>query len=383
MTKLFYPESELKANQLENQALRCDRANEDFSIALDALNSTVSGVVITNLEGKIRYVNPAFLRIFGYRNKAELLGKNAAELFAIDKVRKLSDVQTIIDGNKGETEEFEVHRQDGTTFFVEMSSSNVTDHKGQTVGRMASFVDISGKKEAQRKLEKTNQELEAFVRLVSHEMKTRITAVEGFTEVLLESYLDKLDEKGGLCAQRIMANAKKMEVLVNDLLALSRVGEIALILKPVFSSGVVGDVIANLQNRLDDKGIDLVKTRNLPLILCDEKWIAHVFENLLVNAIKFMGENPSPKIEIGYFDYGEAHCFFVSDNGIGIDTQEQHKIFERFYCVKDIEDECGTGLGLTIVERIIKSHGGKVWVESKKGEGATFYFTLPKAIEPD
>ncbi|MCK4487788.1 MAG: two-component sensor histidine kinase, partial [Desulfobacterales bacterium] len=103
-------------------------------------------------------------------------------------------------------------------------------------------------------------------------------------------------------------------------------------------------------------------------------------ENLLVNAIKFMGGAEPPKIEIGYEDRQDFHQFYVRDNGIGIDPRYHRKIFEMFQRLKQIEDEEGTGLGLAIVERMVNNHGGDVWVESEKAKGATFHFTLPKAL---
>jgi PAS domain S-box-containing protein len=381
MAKPDYPETDPSAHEVEHQGPQCDRASDELSMAYDALNSSASGVIITSLAGDIRYVNPAFLRIFDYKNKAQVLGKNAVELFATDKVRRFSDVTTIVGETRGKTKEFEVHRKDGTPFRVEVSSANVTDHTHQIVGMMASFIDISERKRAEEQLLKTHRELEAFVHVVSHELKTPIAAIGGFAEVLLDRCQDKLDEKARLCAERIFANAQRMEVLVNDLLALSRVGEVTLTLKSVSASQIVSAVITNLQDRLEARRIEVDMRKSLPAIICDEKWITHVFENLIVNAMKFMGANRNPRIEIGYFDYGKAHCFFVSDNGIGIEPEEQDRIFEMFYRAKKTEVQDGTGLGLAIVEKIVRSHGGKVWVESQMDKGSTFYFTLPKAAK--
>jgi signal transduction histidine kinase len=120
---------------------------------------------------------------------------------------------------------------------------------------------------------------------------------------------------------------------------------------------------------------------NLPLICCDRDRIYQVFENLLVNAVKFIGNTRTPRIEVGYEDKGALHQFYVRDNGIGIDSKYHARIFEMFQRLKEVEDKKGTGLGLAIVDRIVTSHGGTVWVDSEKGKGATFYFTLQKAPE--
>jgi signal transduction histidine kinase len=137
-------------------------------------------------------------------------------------------------------------------------------------------------------------------------------------------------------------------------------------------------VTSELQDRLNKKGIELVVATDLPAIQCDRDRISQVFQNLLVNAIKYMRDTKNPKIEVGYEDIGNFHQFYVRDNGIGIDPQYHQKIFEIFQRLREIESEEGTGLGLTIVDKVVRHHGGKVWLESTKGKGATFYFTIPK-----
>jgi signal transduction histidine kinase len=150
--------------------------------------------------------------------------------------------------------------------------------------------------------------------------------------------------------------------------------------KDVPSLQIVRNVTSGLQDRLKENRIEFVVANNLPTICCDGERIYQVFENLLVNAIKFMRGTKDPKVELGYEDRGDFHQFRLRDNGIGIDPKYHREVFEMFHRLKEIKDEEGTGLGLAIVDRIVNNHGGKVWVESKKGNGATFYFTLPKAL---
>ncbi len=356
------------------------QAQEELSLVYDALNSSVSGVIITNPDGKITYVNPAFLRIFDYHDKAEILGKNAAGLFATDEVTKFSDVQTIIDETRGETEEFEAHRKGGAAFPVEVASSNVADHTGKIVGRMASFVDISQKKQAERELQKTNEELRSFIRLVSHDLKNPIIAIQGFSSRLLRKHSVALDERALTYLAHIKSNAARMQLLVNDLLALSRIEQVVSAFCDVSSAEVVHDIISHLQDRIEERGIAITMPKELPVLRCNADRIHHVFENLLSNAIKFSRNTGKPKIEIGYRDRGDHHEFFVKDNGIGVDPKHHRKIFDLFHRLGEVEDKEGTGLGLSIVERIVKSHGGKVWIKSKKGSGATVYFNLPKEL---
>jgi signal transduction histidine kinase len=174
-----------------------------------------------------------------------------------------------------------------------------------------------------------------------------------------------------------------MELLVSDLLALSSIGRLVYSFEDVSSFDIVRKVTSCLEDRLKTEGIKLVVADKLPIVRCDGERMCQVFENLLVNAIKFMGSAATPKIEIGYKDSGDFHQFYVRDNGIGIDPKHHGKIFEMFERLKQVEDEEGTGLGLAIVERIVDSHGGKIWVESERWKGATFYFTLSKALPGD
>ncbi len=170
-----------------------------------------------------------------------------------------------------------------------------------------------------------------------------------------------------------------MEAFVSDLLTLARVGRVAAAYEQVSSSAILEEIEARIRGRLEDKGVEFVVAKDLPLIYVDRQKISQVFENLIVNAIKFSATVGGPRVEVGYADEGKSHHFFVKDNGIGIAPKNHRKIFEMFFRLNEIDDKEGTGIGLTIVENIVTGHGGKVWVESEKGRGATFHFTVPKA----
>jgi signal transduction histidine kinase len=170
-----------------------------------------------------------------------------------------------------------------------------------------------------------------------------------------------------------------MEHLVSDLLRLERVGQVQPTFGDVPSREIVRDVTSSLEDRLTASGVEFIVADDLPTIHCDRERIYQVFENLFVNAIKFTAGARNPVVEIGYEDRGGVHQFYIRDNGIGIDPKYHQKIFEMFLRLNEIQDDHGTGLGLAIVDRIVSNHGGTVWVESEEGQGATFYFTLPKA----
>jgi len=239
--------------------------------------------------------------------------------------------------------------------------------------------EINERKRAEEALRKAHEELKGFLDVVAHDLKNPILGIQGFSVLLLKNYQEKLGDKGRKYINQIEANARQMGRLVSDLLSLSRIGQMPPHLRHVPSGEIVKKLSTSLQDRLHKYGIELVVRENLPTIYCDATRIYQVFENLLVNAVKFTGGNKKPRIEIGCRDRGDSYQFYVKDNGIGIDPKYHGRIFEMFQRLKQTEDEEGTGLGLAIVDKIVKNHGGKVWVESEKGGGATFHFTLPKA----
>jgi len=618
----------------ETEILSRKRLQEELSVVYDALYSSVSGVIIANPDGRIRYVNPAFLRMFDYMNEAEVLGRNTAELFTSKEVEHFF-VGIVDSAGSGETDIFEIRRNNGTTFPVEVATSCITDQKGNNIGRMAWFIDVSeremakqalreseeryrriteavtdyiytvrikdgcpvetvhghacvavtgfttedftanpqlwiqmvheedrqavreqaaqiidrlkatplehrifrkdgvlrwvrntpvlncdfqgrllsydgliqditetkqaadalresetkystlaensltgiyidqdgkivfannrfaeiyrypknevvgieswklvhpedreltdairakrlrgedapseyeargqtkngetiwvtrrnrlivyrgglailgnivnitAQKRAEEERRKTNAELKAFVDVVSHDLKNPIIAIQGFSARLLKKYEEKLDEDGRRYLDHISKTARRMEALVRDLLELSRIDRIVPRIGDVSSLEIVTNVVSSLEDRLENKGITLVLADDLPVIRCDGEQIYQVFENLLVNAMKFTGDTNAARIQVGYEQKGPFHQFYVRDNGIGIDPKYHRKIFEMFCRLKEMDDEDGTGLGLAIVERIVSGHGGRVWVESEKGKGAAFFFTLPKPL---
>jgi signal transduction histidine kinase len=203
--------------------------------------------------------------------------------------------------------------------------------------------------------------------------------IQGFASRLRKKLPEESEGRVGRYIEQIMASADRMELLVTDLLALSKSGRVVSTLREVPSLEMVRRVTLGLRDRLEEKGIELVVAEQLPVVRCDRERICQVFENLLVNSIRSLGTTQDPRIEIGFEEEAEFQTFFVQDNGVGIDAKHHRRIFEMFYRGKGTEEKEGTGLGLSIVERIVRAHGGKVWVESEEGKGATFYFSLPRA----
>jgi len=223
-----------------------------------------------------------------------------------------------------------------------------------------------------------NTELETFVYTVSHDLKTPIVTIEGFIGALREDFGNLIDENADRYLEYMSDASRKMELLINDLLYLSRIGRLPERRIEFSFDDLMKKVQKTLQPQIDERGITLNVEKGLPLVYGEMERLGQVVENLLSNAVKYMGkENPSPRIDVGVTEQGGQKVFFVRDNGIGIERHYYPKIFEVFQRLpagKKIAD--GTGVGLTIVKRIIEHHGGKIWLESELGKGTTFFFTL-------
>jgi len=227
-------------------------------------------------------------------------------------------------------------------------------------------------------LKRANEELENFVFTVSHDLKTPVVSIQGFASILLSDYRDRLDEEAVHYLERIQGNANQMEKLIEELLDLSRIGRVVNPFEEVDVGAVLEQSLAELQYQIEERGIQLVVPKAFPRVWCDRGRLVQVLSNLLSNAIKFMGAQSSPRIEVGWEDRPEEYVIHVKDNGMGIKPEYHEKIFGLFQGFGPALGIEGTGVGLTIVKRIVENHGGRIWVESEEGKGATFYFTLPK-----
>jgi PAS domain S-box-containing protein len=343
--------------------------------------SSLMGIYIDQ-DGRIVFANNRFAEIYRYP-KDEAVGIESWRVVH----PKDRDMTNAIRAKrlKGENapSEYEARglTKDGETIWIKRRNRCI-EYKGRPA-ILGNIVDFTEQKRAEEELRKINTELNNFVDVVSHDLKNPIIGIHGLSSKLLKSYQDTLDEKACSYLEQIRGSSLRMEALIRDLLALSKIGRVVSSFHNVPSLQIVTKVISDLEDRLKGKCVELAVADNLPTICCDSERMYQVFENLLVNGIKFTGSADRPMIEIGCTDSGDSHQFYVRDNGIGIDPKHHRRIFEMFHRLREIEDKDGTGLGLAIVERIVNNHGGKVWVESEKGKGAIFYFNLPKGQPAD
>ena len=233
---------------------------------------------------------------------------------------------------------------------------------------------------AQLELKTTQKEMDEYTFVISHDLKEPLRGMEAFSKFLSDGYRDKLDEEGQRHIDIIRKSVLRMQRLINDLLHFSRLSQQKQPLQPAGMNTLLMHVRVRLQHTLDAKHVDL-RVDKLPTIVCDETAMTEVFHNLISNAVKY-NDKPNPVIEIGCTENPNSDTqqpeyeFFVRDNGIGIKKEYFDKIFQIFQRLQ--RDEEGTGIGLTIVRRVVEWHGGRVWLESEEGKGTTFYFSIPK-----
>jgi signal transduction histidine kinase len=214
--------------------------------------------------------------------------------------------------------------------------------------------------------------------MISHDLKTPIVTIEGFIGAMQEDFGDQISAGQKEYIRYISDAARKMEALINDLLELSRIGRITEQKSSFPFTGIVKDILKSLQSQIQARGIEVKIQENLPGIYGDKKRFMQVMENLMTNAVKYIGnENPCPRIDIGAYNQDGKNVFFIRDNGIGIEDIYFEKIFQVFQRLPAAKKTGkGTGIGLAIVKRVIENYGGKVWVTSRPGKGSTFFFTV-------
>jgi len=279
-------------------------------------------------------------------------------------------------------EEYRIIHPDGTFRYITADGGIETDECGgiRVIGVVQDVTDRRLAAEQRevliKSLEQKNAELERFTYTVSHDLKSPLITIRGFLGLLEEDALKGNIPQLKTDIDRISSAADKMQTLLTDLLALSRIGRIANPPERIAFGIIVLEAEELLAGSLGKHEVAIEIARDLPEVYVDRTRIREVLVNLIENAQKFMGDQPEPEIQIGMIQKEGEPAFFVKDNGIGIEPQYQEKIFGLFEKLDARTD--GSGVGLTIVKRIIEVHGGRIWVESEgKGKGTTVFFTLP------
>lgn len=363
------------------------------------VRNTPDAVITMDERGTISSFNPAAEQMFGY-SPAEALGKNIKMLMPepyhsehdgyLSRYRQTGEERII-----GTTRMVSGRRKNGVVFPLDLSVSVVPTGGSRTfVGIVRDISERIRQEERLRTmvgqleaytadLERSNQDLDEFAYIASHDLKEPLRGLHNHSRFLLEDYENQLDEDGVRRLNRLVRLSQRMEKLVNDLLYFSRIGRQQLAVKRTDINLVIKDVVGTLEVFLEERHAQVTTDGQLPEVVCDATRLTEVFRNLVTNAVKY-NDKPEPLVTIGYLDHyaGKdgmvaSDVFFVRDNGKGIAPEFYDDIFRIFKRLEKSQDsDDGTGAGLTFVRKIIARHNGEIWLESELGAGTTFYFTL-------
>jgi PAS domain S-box-containing protein len=336
-------------------------------------------VILHDFDGKILAWNRGAKETYGY-SEAEALSKNVREIVAEpDREAALTLIKKIKQGEVVKSFELRRVTKDGRILDVWLTTTLLTDEKGKPVAIATTERDITERKKAEEKLitslkdlERSNKDLEQFAYVASHDLQEPLRMVASYTQLLEKRYKDKLDSDALEFINYAVDGANRMQGLINDLLSFSRVGTRG---KLIDSHTALGQARVNLSMTIEENNA-IVTNDDLPEVMADETQLIQLFQNLIGNAIKFHKPGESPRIHISAQRKNEDWVFSVRDNGIGIDPQYFDRIFVIFQRLNTREEYKGTGIGLAICKKIVERLGGKIWIESQPGQGATFYFTL-------
>lgn len=279
---------------------------------------------------------------------------------------------------------------------LEINARTMKDQGGEMLGNVVLLSDVTERSDWERqikdlnnelnknlkKAEIANRELEAFSYSVSHDLRSPIRGIDGFTKILTEDYSEVLDAEGRRILGVIMDSAKIMGQLIDDLLAFYRVSKNEPKTDRLDMNRLVKDCIVSMKQSGSIPELEIkVEVEDLPYATGDTSMVKQAIFNLLSNAFKYSSKVQNAKVRVGGISGAVENTYFVQDNGVGFNSQYSHKLFKIFQRLHSPDEFEGTGIGLAIVERIVSRHGGKVWAEGETNQGATFYFTLPSGVE--
>ena len=365
---------DITLNKLYERKLEAEK--QKYSSIIANMNL---GLLEVDNDDKVLFVNQSFEEMSGFSSK-ELLDKVASSIFLKDESKeKLAIEHEKRKKGSSNSYELQVFTKTGEPRFWLISGAPNYNLKGEITGSIGVHLDITNlkklekqKEELLEELAKSNESLEEYAHVVSHDLKSPLRSINALVSWIKEDNLEKLDELSIQNIVMIEKTLEKMELLISDVLEYSRVGADLHLDQKININHLLKDLLEVIYV---PENIHVSVENNLPIVLGDKVKLEQLFQNLLSNAIKFCDKEKG-EIKVSCVDVGTHFQFAISDNGMGIEKQYFEKIFKIFHSLNERKDS--SGIGLSIVKKIVELHHGNIWLESKVGEGTIFYFTIKK-----
>ncbi|MCE5301127.1 MAG: PAS domain S-box protein [Spirochaetia bacterium] len=368
----------IRMNVAAAAALRRSQGNYE-----EIFNSVSDAIFIFDAKTfMVKDVNRSCCEMYGFEKEKFLLNTAQSkgvpeEGYSIDKAH---DYFVKASAGKPQVFEWKAKKSSGMVFWIEISLKKARIEGDEVL--LAVIHDIDYRKKSQEKtdmliekLERSNRDLQDFAYAASHDLKEPLRMVSSYVQLIEKKYKGKLDNDADEFIGYAVNGAKNMQRLIDDMLAFSRLGTRGAEFENVDTAALIKEIETGIKFKIAEKN-GVIEVFDLPVINADPTQIRQVFQNMITNALKFSKPDVPPVIKISAEKDGGFWKFAVADNGIGIDTKYYDRIFIIFQKLHPKEQYEGTGIGLTIVKKIIERHGGRVWLESMPGEGTTFYFTV-------
>lgn len=386
------------ANQLSaarNQAEQEARVGHEQLLAL--VDNTSAVIYMRDIDGRYILVNRQYERLFEVKREKiagltdfDLFPREVAEEFRANDMEAIAagrplHVEEIAPGEDGPhtyiTVKFPLVNETGQAYAVCGISTDITPRKRAEEEVRRLNADLERRvRERTAELEASTRELDAFAYSVSHDLRAPLRSINGYSEVLSEDYGENLDQTGRDYLMRLQANVERMAQMIDDLLNLSRATRVELHREPVDVAAIAHDVVAELREAESDRPVT-AKIGDSLTAAGDPRLIRLVLYNLLSNAWKFTSKRANPVVEVGCIEEQHECVFFIRDNGAGFNMRYAGKLFDPFQRLHSKSEFDGSGVGLAIVQRVVRRHGGRIWAEDEPDRGATFYFTLTPELE--
>jgi PAS domain S-box-containing protein len=345
------------------------------------------GVFVAALSGEILEANPAFAAMLGYTEPEEVARLNFPELFALPSAAATWQTQIEASRSVGNLD-VQLRRADGVLMWARISSWVVEDVPSG-ISHIQGIVEETGEYHAAQEelakrthaLARSNDELEQFAYVVSHDLQQPLSLVSSYLELLADSCEGKLNPEEQSYLERATGGAVRMQEMVDAVLGYARVDSRGGAFSRVDLEGVLEDVEATLAEEIESANA-VITHDSLPTVVADDGQMEQLLQNLIANAVKFSGELP-PRIHVSSEERETEWVVSVRDEGIGLDPRSADRIFIMFQRLHTEEEYPGTGIGLAICKRIVQRHGGRIWVESEPNKGSTFWYTILRRPVPE